>query len=101
MVDASRRFLDFARDREAAALEQLMREHVDSAYAQARRILGSPADAEDAVQEAFIRLVRTAPDYDGSVPFGAWLGLLVRDACADQRRSTRRRRRREGRALRR
>lgn len=95
MGDATERFLAFVRDRDQQALEDLLRDHAGPAFAQARRQLTSGADAEDAVQEAFIRLVRTAGDYDGRVPFGAWLALLVHDACSSIRRSTRRRRRRE------
>jgi RNA polymerase sigma factor (sigma-70 family) len=88
-------YLDFARDRDPAALERALRACADQAYTQARRTLGNAADADDAVQEALLQLVRTAPRYDGTVPFGAWLGRLVRIACLRVLRSDRRRRRRE------
>lgn len=88
-------FLAYARDGDAAALERCLRACADQAYTQARRTLGNPADADDAVQEAFLQLVRTAGRFDGTVPFGAWLGQLVRTACLRVRRSERRRQRRE------
>lgn len=88
-------YLAYARDRAPAALDRALRACADRAYTQARHTLGNAADADDAVQEAFLQLVRTAPRYDGTVPFGAWLGRLVRIACLRVLRSDRRRRRRE------
>lgn len=47
--------------------------------------LGDRALAEDAVQEALIRLVRFIHTYDPSRPFGAWLRTLVRNAARQAR----------------
>ena len=80
------RFLRFARKGDGAVLEGLFRESVDEAYTLARRLLGHADDAEDAVQEAYLQLVRTAGGYDGSVPFRAWLGRLVYTASLHLRR---------------
>ena len=41
----------------------------------AARMLGSPADAEDAVQEAWLRLARTGDD--GIENLGGWLTTTV------------------------
>src|SRR5690606_21157806 len=41
---------------DAAAFARLMERHVDGAFRVAQRILGSSAEAEEAVQEAFLRL---------------------------------------------
>lgn len=53
----------------------------------ATRILGSPADADDVVQEAWLRLAGT----DGVDDLPAWLTTVVTRLCLDQlrRRSTR------------
>jgi len=53
----------------------------------ATRILGSPADADDVVQEAWLRLAGT----DGVDDVPAWLETVVTRLCLDQlrRRSTR------------
>lgn len=51
----------------------------------ARRLLGSHAEAEDAVQEAWLRLERTEP---GSVDdLSAWLTTVVSRICLDRLRS--------------
>jgi hypothetical protein len=70
----SQAFLEYARGGDARHLERLLREHADRAYTQARHLLGSSADAEDAVQEAYLQRLRQAPRYDGSCPFIAWPG---------------------------
>jgi RNA polymerase sigma factor (sigma-70 family) len=51
----------------------------------AYRMLGSPAEAEDAVQEAWLRLSRTdASDVDN---LGGWLTTVVARVCLDMLRS--------------
>lgn len=88
-------YLAYAQGGDAAALERALRACADRAYTQARRHLGNAADADDAVQEAFLQLARTARRFDGSVPFAAWVGRLVQVACLRIRRSDRQRKRRE------
>ncbi len=45
---------------------------------------GTPHAAEDAVQEALLRLVKHIGRYDPRRPFGPWLKTLVRNACKDE-----------------
>lgn len=59
---------------------------LDIAY----RMLGSLSEAEDAVQEAFARLLRA--DLDGIDDVRAWLVVVVSRVCLDQLRSARSRR---------
>lgn len=87
------RFLDYARTGNTSLLHALIEEFSDCSFNQARRIIGSDDGAEDAVQEAYLRLVRTAKRYDGSVLFAAWLGRLVHAAAVDHRRWMQRQRR--------
>ncbi len=95
---AEQRFLMAVRTGDAPLLERLLLEHAGRAHAQAARTLGSAADADDAVQEAFLQLLRTAQRYDPRIPFPAWLARLVHTACLRVRRVEARRRRRELRA---
>ncbi|MCA9491616.1 MAG: sigma-70 family RNA polymerase sigma factor [Myxococcales bacterium] len=46
---------------------------------------GDPVTAEDASQDALVRLVRYAHTYDPSRPFATWLRALVRHAARDRR----------------
>ena len=52
--------------------------------------LGDASLAEDAAQEALIRLIRFAPRYDPARPFTPWLRSIVRNAARDQRPLVRR-----------
>ena len=56
----------------------------------AHRLLGSAAEAEDAVQEAWLRLVRSGAA--GIDDLGRWLTTVVARVCLDVLRSGRRRR---------
>jgi RNA polymerase sigma-70 factor (ECF subfamily) len=56
----------------------------------ARRMLGSPAEAEDAVQEAWLRVSRT--DTDTVENMRGWLTTVVSRICLDMLRSRRSRR---------
>ena len=55
----------------------------------AYRMLGSHADAEDAVQETWLRIARATPDADD---LRAWSTRVVSRICLDQLRSRTRRR---------
>src|ERR671930_944809 len=71
----------------APTFDQGWREHrrylLDVAY----RMLGSLSEAEDVVQEAFVRLVRAGLDQIQDVR--GWLVVVVGGLCLDQLRSAR------------
>ncbi|MER5940489.1 RNA polymerase sigma factor SigJ [Streptomyces sp. NPDC001928] len=64
-------------------------EHRGHLKAVAYRMLGSLAEAEDAVQEAWLKLSRT--DADGIDNLGGWLTTVVGRVCLDMLRSRTRR----------
>ena len=59
-------------------------------HAVAYRMLGSPSEADDAVQEAWLRLQRSDPDALANV--GGWLTTVVGRVCLDMLRARRLRR---------
>ena len=71
VADGTQEFLRYPQTGEGAVLEELLREWAPRAYTQVWRTLGNRADAEDAVQEALIQLMRTSGDYDPRIPFPA------------------------------
>jgi RNA polymerase sigma-70 factor (ECF subfamily) len=68
-------------------LDKLWREQRPFAVDLAYRMLGNIADAEDVVQEAFVRLVAADPDSIDDVR--GWLVVVVSRLCLDQLRSAR------------
>ncbi len=69
--------------------EQLMLPHMDAAYNLARWLLRDDHDAQDAVQEAFLRGYRAFERFRGD-DGRAWLLTIVRHVCYSQLRQKRR-----------
>jgi len=65
--------------------EQLLREHRDSVYSTARYLVRNADDAEDVVQETFVRLWRAGDDVDVE-RVRSWLLRVCRNLCLDQLR---------------
>src|SRR5215468_6504722 len=59
--------------------------HLDAAYNLARWLLRNMADAEDAVQEAYLRAFRSFEGFQGGEG-RAWLLAIVRNSCYDRLR---------------
>jgi RNA polymerase sigma-70 factor (ECF subfamily) len=72
-----------ARAGEEEAFRMLVEQHSRSVYAVAYRILGDPADAEEAVQETFLRVFRRLDQFEGQARFGTWLYRVAANAALD------------------
>ena len=66
-----------------AAFSALMTRYRSLAFAYARARLGSPEEAEDALQECFVRAYLALDRYRGVSPWGAWFMAIVRNHCTD------------------
>ena len=73
------------------ALDQLLRRHYDRVHSVCRRITGSASDADDACQEALIKIVRNLPRFDGRSSFGTWAYRIATNASLDELRKRQRR----------
>jgi RNA polymerase sigma-70 factor (ECF subfamily) len=60
-----------------AAFTEMMSYYQNYVYSIAMSVVKDPADAEDLTQEAFIRLLRVLPQYNGDSRFSTWLYRLV------------------------
>ena len=78
--------------RDGEALAALVGRHGAKMLAVARRLLGSSADAEDAVQRAFIQAYVGAAGYRDRWAVSTWLYRILTNVCVDElrRRSVRR-----------
>ena len=68
------------------AFRALARRHAPAMVRLARRILGNTADAEDAVQEAMLRVWTHAPRWQPLAAFKTWLTRVVVNLCLDRKR---------------
>ena len=71
--------------------EQVFEEHRAALTAYAYRMLGSPFEAEDAVQEAFIRAWRGYERFEGRAALKSWLYKITTNVCLDMLGSRERR----------
>jgi RNA polymerase sigma-70 factor (ECF subfamily) len=69
------------------AFEVIMRRHNRMLYRAARSILKSEAEAEDAVQDAYVRAYQALPGFRGDASLGTWLTrIAVNEALGRLRR---------------
>jgi RNA polymerase sigma-70 factor (ECF subfamily) len=65
------------------AFDQLLAGQRRRAFAAALRILRDPDDAEDAVQDAFLKLWSRLPSFEGRSSFATWVHRIVVNASLD------------------
>ncbi|MBS0456713.1 MAG: sigma-70 family RNA polymerase sigma factor [Proteobacteria bacterium] len=63
-----------------AVIGELAQRHLDAAYNLGHWLLGNPADAADAVHDAFVRALRSAHTFAGGDARTWWLAI-VRNCC--------------------
>jgi RNA polymerase sigma-70 factor (ECF subfamily) len=74
-----------------AALDALLRAHQHRVLAICTRMLGDPADAADAAQDALIAICRGLARFDNKSSFSTWVYRVTTNACLDEiRRRSRR-----------
>ena len=74
-----------------ADFEQLMRLHNRTLFRTARAILRDDAEAEDAVQEAYLQAYRSIGAFRGEAKLSTWLiRIVVNEALARRRKAARR-----------
>lgn len=66
--------------------EGLVRGSYKQAFSLAYRLTGTTAEAEDLVQETFVRAFRFFHRYDDSMPFNSWLYRIMSNAHVDTMR---------------
>ena len=71
--------------------ERLVREHQGIAFRTAYVITGSTADAEEAVQDAFVKAYRALGRFRPGAPVRPWLLAIVANEARNRRRSAGRR----------
>jgi RNA polymerase sigma-70 factor (ECF subfamily) len=74
-----------ARLGDARAFEQLVRRHLRVAHAVASRLSPNPVDADDVVQDAFVRALERLDDCRNPARFRAWFLAIVRNRAHNLR----------------
>jgi RNA polymerase sigma-70 factor (ECF subfamily) len=78
-----------ARQGDPAAFGELVDRHRAAVYRAALAALGSPADAEDAAQDAYLLAYRRLDSFRGDASFKTWLLTITWHQAINRRRSLR------------
>ena len=81
--EEERELVSLAKRGDERGFAGLVRLHQRRAYVVARSIVMTHEDAEDAVQEAFLRAHQALDRFDPAQTFGAWLNRIVANAALD------------------
>lgn len=90
-LDSDAALVKRARDGEYAAFEMLFDRHRSLVYRFAYQMTSRRDDAEDVVQEAFVRAYQNLHRYRDEAKFTTWLLRIVTNLCTDQARMSQRR----------
>jgi RNA polymerase sigma-70 factor (ECF subfamily) len=89
MTDAS--FVARARAGDADAFRVLVERHSRALFRVAFRMTGNQQDAEDVVQESFLRAFKQLAKFDLRASFGTWLYRIAANCSLDMMRARKRR----------
>ncbi len=83
MIGSLIRQREIATDEQHALFEDLLRSTSRQAYGLAYRLTGSAPEAEDLVQETYLRAYKFFHRYDDSLPFLNWICRIMSNAHID------------------
>jgi RNA polymerase sigma-70 factor (ECF subfamily) len=78
-----------ARQGDSDAFRALVEKHSRSAFRLAFRMTGNEQDAEDVVQESFLRAYRHLGRFEARADFGTWLYRIVANCSVDTTKGAR------------
>lgn len=78
------RLIEECRQNNRRAQFKLYDQYCQGMYCVASRFIKDPYEAEDAMQEAFIKAFQKLHQFNGEVTFGAWLKRIVINKCLDK-----------------
>jgi RNA polymerase sigma-70 factor (ECF subfamily) len=89
--EADARAVARVRGGEAEAFRPLMEKHGRAVYRLAYRMTGNAHDAEDVVQETFLRAYRKLDEFEARSQFGSWVHRIAANCAYDVLRARARR----------
>ena len=83
--------IDRARRGDRDAFRVLVESHVPAVFRLAYRMIGNVPDAEDMVQETFLKAWKQIAKFDGRASFSTWLHRICANCSLDHLRASKRR----------
>ena len=90
MTETDQEALDRALAGDKDGFRVLVERYSHSLFRLAFRMTGNESDAEDVVQESFLRAWRHLPNYDGRASFSTWVFRIATNCALDTLRARRR-----------
>ena len=90
MVGQLLRALTESKEQRAVAFDRMMEQSYRPAFGVAYRLTGNHAEAEDLLQETFLRAFRFFHRYDQALPFTSWLYRIMTNLHIDRMRKKQR-----------
>jgi RNA polymerase sigma-70 factor (ECF subfamily) len=72
-----------ARDGDSEAFRALVERHSRAVFRLAHRVTGNASDAEDVVQETFLKAYRQLSRFESRANFGTWVHRIAVNCCID------------------
>ncbi len=82
MSDTDKQFIQRILEGDVRSFGSLVDRHKSKAMTLAIRILRNREDAEEALQDAFVRVYRALPSFEWKSSFSTWLYRIVYNTCA-------------------
>lgn len=83
--------IERAQQQDESAFDQIVELYADKLYNYIVRMLGNSQDAEDVLQEVFLRAYQGLPQFDGRASLSTWLFRIATNLCIDHYRKQERR----------
>ncbi len=80
----------FRKTKDASLFKSLLRRYQNRIYGAAFRILGNTEEAEEVVQETYIKVHQNLDKFKQQASFGAWVFRIVHNLCVDALRARQR-----------
>ena len=77
------RMLRLAMQGDREAMGSVFKGCMPRLYRAALRVVGTPEDAEDALQDGLLQAARHLPEFEGRTQFSTWLTQIVVNAALD------------------
>ncbi len=91
-INVEKLWLDELKRGDKEAFRKLYEEYHQKVYSTAITLLGNTEDAEDAVQEVFMKIYRKVSYFNGKSKIGTWLYRIAVNVCIDHVRRSKVRR---------
>jgi RNA polymerase sigma-70 factor (ECF subfamily) len=89
-VSTDAEYIQMVRRGDPAGAEALFRRHAGAIMRFATRMTGSHHEAEEICQDAFVKMIDHADQFDGRAPLASWLLSIAANTCRDHLRRRRR-----------